>query len=69
MDTNKIIDDMGGTSAVARLFGVTPGAVTQWRSKGIPSARLMCLRLMNPNTDWSAFDGAGKPITQDTVTQ
>lgn len=49
MDTNKIIDDLGGTSAVAEMCNVTTGAVSQWRHDGIPEARLMYLKLLRPD--------------------
>ncbi len=44
----QIIDALGGTSEVARLCEVTPGAVSQWRTEGIPKPRLMFLRLARP---------------------
>lgn len=49
MDANQIIDDLGGTAAVADIFKVTTGAVSQWRTSGIPEARLMYLRLLRPD--------------------
>lgn len=33
------IDDLGGTSEVARLAGVAPPSVTAWRKRGIPPER------------------------------
>ena len=33
------IDDLGGTSAVARMTGVAPPSVTAWRTRGIPPDR------------------------------
>lgn len=33
---NEVIDALGGTSAVAALCDVTTGAVSQWRTAGIP---------------------------------
>lgn len=48
MDANTIIDAFGGTSAVAGLCEVTTGAVSQWRSSGIPPARLMYLKILRP---------------------
>lgn len=48
-DPNEIIDALGGTSAVAELFDVTTGAVSQWRLNGIPDARLMYLRVARPD--------------------
>lgn len=48
MDYSKLIDDLGGTTAVARMFGVTPPSVTEWRTKGIPIARRQTLALLFP---------------------
>ena len=48
-ETNKIIDSFGGTLAVAQMFGITKGAVSQWRINGIPKASLMYLRLLRPD--------------------
>jgi hypothetical protein len=45
---NDIIDSLGGTSATARLCEVDPAAVSQWRTDGIPKARLMYLKLAYP---------------------
>lgn len=44
----QIIDALGGTSEVARLCEVTPGAVSQWKTEGIPKPRLMFLKLARP---------------------
>jgi hypothetical protein len=46
---NKIIDALGGSSAVAELCEVTVGAVSQWRTEGIPKARLMYLKVIRPD--------------------
>jgi DNA-binding transcriptional regulator YdaS (Cro superfamily) len=43
MNTNEIINILGGTSKVARLCGVTPAACCQWRKKGIPEDRMIYL--------------------------
>jgi hypothetical protein len=48
MDANKIIDDLGGTNAVAALCDIKPASVSQWRTDGIPHARLMYLKLLKP---------------------
>ncbi|MGI9142257.1 MAG: Cro/CI family transcriptional regulator [Fluviibacter sp.] len=47
-NANQIIDRLGGTVEVARLFDITKGAVSQWRENGIPHARLMFLKLARP---------------------
>lgn len=48
MDANTIIDELGGTNAVARLCEIEPASVSEWRKTGIPKARLMFLRLARP---------------------
>lgn len=50
MDTNKIIEALGGTKQVAELCGVTPSAVSQWRDprNRIPPAHLRYLKLARP---------------------
>ena len=48
MDSNIIIDSLGGTNEVARLCEVSAQAVSQWRTDGIPHARLMYLKLARP---------------------
>ncbi|WP_454752180.1 hypothetical protein [Cupriavidus necator] len=47
-DPNAIINKLGGTSAVAQIFNIKPGSVSEWRHTGIPPARLMYLRLAHP---------------------
>ncbi|HDR9029918.1 TPA: hypothetical protein QDB14_004140 [Burkholderia vietnamiensis] len=44
-----MIDELGGTSAVANLFEIDPGAVSQWRRNGIPKPRMQYLRLARPD--------------------
>lgn len=48
IDPNLIIDEAGGPSAVAKLCGITPSSVTQWRTNGIPKSWLAFLRLALP---------------------
>lgn len=45
----RLIDELGGTSAVANLFEIDPGAVSQWRRNGIPKPRMQYLRLARPD--------------------
>jgi DNA-binding transcriptional regulator YdaS (Cro superfamily) len=40
---DQIIALLGGTKAVARMCGVAPPAVTQWRARGIPHGQLLFL--------------------------
>jgi hypothetical protein len=49
MNTINIIDELGGTNAVAALCKVTKSAVSQWRTAGIPKARLMYLEAVRPD--------------------
>ena len=49
MDANQVIDQIGGTSEVARICDVTVGAVSQWRTNGIPRARMMYLQVIRPD--------------------
>lgn len=43
-----LIDELGGTKAMAELFEIDDGAVSQWRWNGIPKPRMQCLRLLYP---------------------
>lgn len=45
---SDLIDAYGGTSKVASLCGLTTGAVSQWRTNGIPKAWKEVLRLAKP---------------------
>lgn len=56
LDPSTIIDRLGGTSATARLCEVQPPSVTEWRTNGIPKARLMFLQAIRPEVfqpDWT----------------
>lgn len=44
----RIIDALGGTAAVAKIFDIKSPSVSEWRSVGIPKARLQYLRLAHP---------------------
>lgn len=41
----KIIDRLGGTAKVSRMFGLTMPSVSDWKRDGIPHARMMFLRV------------------------
>ena len=43
MDTTEIIDTLGGTFAVAKRCGVTPGAVSQWKHNGLPADKMVII--------------------------
>jgi len=48
MDTyaNKVIDTLGGTTAVANMMHAPKSTVHSWRTIGIPASRLSHLRLL-----------------------
>ena len=39
MNPSDLIDRLGGTAATARLAGVKPPSVSEWRRSGIPATR------------------------------
>lgn len=43
---SKVIDALGGTTAVSRLTEAPPSTVHSWRSIGIPKSRLAHLKLL-----------------------
>ena len=45
MNTTDIIQTLGGTFAVAKMCGVTPPAVSQWRTNGIPVNKLVLIAI------------------------
>lgn len=49
----KIIEALGDTAEVARLFGVRMPSVSDWKKTGIPKARMMYLKVAHA----SALDG------------
>lgn len=49
IEANRIIDAMDGTVKVSEIFDITTGAVSQWRTDGIPDARLFSIKLMRPD--------------------
>ena len=49
MNSKKLIDTLGGTFVVARMFEVRPPSVSGWKRRGIPKARLQTLKLMRPD--------------------
>lgn len=45
----QVVQRLGGPSEVARLNGITPSAVSQWVTNGIPKARLLYLKAIRPD--------------------
>jgi hypothetical protein len=52
----KIIDALGGTYAVAAMCKVRPPSVSEWKLKGIPSARRQFLELLRPDVFGEALE-------------
>lgn len=46
--TKKLIEKLGGTTAVAKIFGISPAAVSKWKRQGIPAGRMMYLEVKYP---------------------
>ena len=40
----SVIEELGGTSAVARICGVTPSSASEWKTEGISRGYFMFLR-------------------------
>lgn len=61
-DDSDLIDAYGGTTKVAGLCGLTSGAISQWRTNGIPKAWREFLRLARPKVFkvWAEAKGRGK---------
>lgn len=48
MTFNEWLDEVPGrTALVARQFGVTISAVTQWRSNGVPLGRMKAVQVLS----------------------
>lgn len=45
---SQLIDKLGGTGAVARIFKVSSQAVSKMRKNGIPQYRIDYLKLLRP---------------------
>ncbi len=41
LDSAAVIDALGGTTAVARMLGIRPPSVHEWRDGGIPEPRII----------------------------
>lgn len=65
MNASEIIDELGGTAAVAKLCDVKLPSVSEWRRTGIPRAREQYLRLLRPD----AFPQQEQPADKQPATQ
>jgi hypothetical protein len=59
---SQIIDELGGTSAVAELCQVSSPSVSEWRHAGIPRARRMYLELLRPDVFRAKTAGASRAV-------
>ena len=57
MNTDIVIDLLGGVTETAKFFRIKPPSVCGWREHGIPSARLMYLEVARPDV----FEAASIP--------
>lgn len=58
-DHNDLIDCLGGTTSVAKLLGIRPPSVHEWRTKGIPRGRLIELAPLvekAPGSRWTRWN-------------
>lgn len=57
INVSDVISRLGGTTAVAEIFGIEPPSVSEWKRRNhIPRARLMYLQLAHPDV----FEGHGE---------
>lgn len=59
---NTVIDRLGGTSAVADLTELTTGAISQWRSNGIPDPWLRLFKATHPEVFENINDDGSDPL-------
>jgi|APAra7269097235_1048549.scaffolds.fasta_scaffold00083_5 hypothetical protein len=52
-ETVRLIDELGGTGKVAEICDLTPSAISQWRSNGIPHGYFKFLRHKFPKATWA----------------
>lgn len=45
----QIIEALGGTAAVSRVFGLSMPSVSDWKKAGIPKTRMMYLEAVYPD--------------------
>lgn len=46
----QIIERLGGTAKVSRMFGLAMPSVSDWKRDGIPHARVMFLKVAHKKT-------------------
>lgn len=58
----RVIADLGGTSATAKLCKTSLSAISQWKENGIPDYRLDFLKLARPDV-FEALEREDHPAT------
>lgn len=66
--SSDFIDQLGGTSAVAKLIDAPVSTVHSWRSIGIPASRLAHLRLIAQAENKPSPDDAAIAAERDQIT-
>ena len=61
---SELIDALGGTVAVAKLCDLTTGAISQWRTNGIPNPWRKFLRLAKPKI-FKSWERSATPTQQE----
>ncbi|OQX08374.1 MAG: hypothetical protein BWK73_25575 [Thiothrix lacustris] len=65
MNAQMIIEKLGGTTATAKLLGIRPPSVTEWRKKNVvPALRIFQLRVLRP--DLFGDQGTATPLVVET---
>lgn len=49
LEAEEVIERLGGNARTAELCEVTPGAVSQWLTNGLPKSQRKFLRLARPD--------------------
>ena len=57
MNTQTLLERIGGQAAIAKECAVTDSAVSQWAKEDrLPRARAQYLRLAHPGDHWDEYD-------------
>jgi hypothetical protein len=66
---NQIIDQLGGTAQVSRMFGLSMPSVSKWRHNGIPATHIRFLRVVRRKALAGLdLDAATAPKAKPTAT-
>lgn len=64
---SQIVDQLGGTTKVARLCKIAPPSVSEWKARNqIPKARIQYLMLLHPEIDWAQLHLSDAQLALDT---